>query len=201
MDREKPGEYQKLHHATFEPKPGLDDMGISKTQSYRWQLEAGGLYITNWQKHQNIERMDKIKQEWRLASQNYRDRQKLLKSGETLNITTKSDSSHITSYDSHNIEQNRTEQNVLLLNTGEVIENVFLLYETNIAGELKLYAEARLGELIKSEQEAGRLSTGGNPHKDFNGYNDVTVKTLSDYNLTKQDSFHAHCTRHSKNNS
>ena len=103
-----------------------------------------GLFITNWQKHQNIEGMDKIKSEWRIASHGYRDRQKLLKSSQSLDINKESESSHITSYDSHNIDQNRTEQNrqnvgqnrteqnVLLLNTGEVIENVFLLYETNI---------------------------------------------------------------------
>jgi len=70
-----------------------------------------GLFITNWQKHQNIEGMDKIKSEWRIASHGYRDRQKLLKSSQSLDINKESESSHITSYDSHNIDQNRTEQN------------------------------------------------------------------------------------------
>jgi ribosomal protein L37AE/L43A len=42
--------------------------------------------------------------------------------------------------------------------------------------------QAEYYQLIKSEQEAGRLSTGGNPHKDFNGSNDGTVKTLDKQN-------------------
>ena len=55
-------------------------------------------------------------------------------------------------------------------------------------------SEARLGELIKIEQTAGRLSTGGRPKK--NPYNDVSVfnfevKNLSDYGLSEQDSYHA----------
>lgn len=61
------------------------------------------------------------------------------------------------------------------------------------AGELKLYAEKRLGELIKSEQEAGRLATqaiGINQYK--SGYSTEGMpKTLSDYNLTAKDSYHA----------
>lgn len=54
------------------------------------------------------------------------------------------------------------------------------------AGELRLYAEARLGELIKQEQEAGRLAMSGRPNK---GNNDVTF--LEDYNLTKMESSRA----------
>lgn len=38
--REKPGEYKKLHDETFSPKPSLEDLGITKIQSHRWQLEA-----------------------------------------------------------------------------------------------------------------------------------------------------------------
>jgi len=42
MEREKPGEYQKLHDETFDPKPNLEDLGISKIQSHRWQLYNEG---------------------------------------------------------------------------------------------------------------------------------------------------------------
>lgn len=38
--REKPGEYKKLHDVTFSPKPSLEDLGITKIQSHRWQKEA-----------------------------------------------------------------------------------------------------------------------------------------------------------------
>jgi len=40
MEREKPGEYKKLHDVTFKPKPGLEELGVTKMQSHRWQLEA-----------------------------------------------------------------------------------------------------------------------------------------------------------------
>lgn len=38
--RQKPGEYQKLHEATFALKPSLSDLGIEKTASHRWQQLA-----------------------------------------------------------------------------------------------------------------------------------------------------------------
>lgn len=43
------------------------------------------------------------------------------------------------------------------------------------AGELKLYAEARLGELIKIEQEAGRLATSLRNPGQYGGCNDSTA--------------------------
>jgi N6-adenosine-specific RNA methylase IME4 len=61
------------------------------------------------------------------------------------------------------------------------------------AGELKLYAEARLGELIKIEQDAGRLATQAKHPGSFvsspNGTN--VIQTLADYGLDKKDSYHA----------
>jgi hypothetical protein len=38
MPRQRPGEYQRLHAATV--APSLDDLGIEKTQSHRWQRVA-----------------------------------------------------------------------------------------------------------------------------------------------------------------
>lgn len=52
-------------------------------------------------------------------------------------------------------------------------------------GVLRLKAEARLGELIRQEQEAGRLATRGQPKKSS------TVATLKDYGLNKFDSHRA----------
>jgi N6-adenosine-specific RNA methylase IME4 len=57
------------------------------------------------------------------------------------------------------------------------------------AGELRLYAEARLGELIKAEQEAGRLATGKSVANKSTPNNDV--RGLKDYGLTWQDSSRA----------
>ncbi|MCL0060666.1 hypothetical protein M1N88_02145 [Dehalococcoidia bacterium] len=55
------------------------------------------------------------------------------------------------------------------------------------AAELRLLAEARLGELIKQEQEAGRLSNRGRPGK----YSTGGIFNLTDYGLTLQDSHRA----------
>jgi hypothetical protein len=56
----------------------------------------------------------------------------------------------------------------------------------------ELYAEARLGELIKQEQEAGRLATQSRGTTQFgSGNNNTPVKTLADYGLDKEDSRHA----------
>ncbi len=55
-------------------------------------------------------------------------------------------------------------------------------------GELRLYVEARLGELIKAEQEAGRLrkNSDGRPM-----YNNDVIHTLKDYGLSAIDSSRA----------
>lgn len=54
------------------------------------------------------------------------------------------------------------------------------------AAELRLRAEARLGELIQQEQEAGRLAIEGRPKKGNNG-----ITFLKDIGLTKMDSMRA----------
>ena len=54
--------------------------------------------------------------------------------------------------------------------------------------------EARLGELIKEEQEKGRLATGKENLKQHRSSNEGTsdeMKTLADYGLDKEDSYHA----------
>ena len=48
-------------------------------------------------------------------------------------------------------------------------------------------ANLRLGELIKQEQEAGRLATKGQPKKSRNG----AILLLKDYGLTHDDSHRA----------
>jgi len=52
------------------------------------------IYICNWEKHQNVEGMDKLREQWRLASSNYRQN-KLL------------GNCHKTSYDGHSTDKNK----------------------------------------------------------------------------------------------
>jgi hypothetical protein len=60
-------------------------------------------------------------------------------------------------------------------------------YQTAVkAGELRLLAEARLGELIKQEQEAGRLALKGRPQK----YSNDGI-FLEDLGLSLKDSHRA----------
>jgi hypothetical protein len=55
------------------------------------------------------------------------------------------------------------------------------------AGELRLKIEAKLGELIKQEQEAGRLASQNSGNRNLGN----NVVTLKDYGLTKMDSYRA----------
>jgi predicted phage replisome organizer len=68
------------------------------------------LYLINFEKHQNIEGMERLKLQWREASQRYREKGRQL----TLN-----DPTHMTSYDGHTTEKSREEENMyysLILN-------------------------------------------------------------------------------------
>ena len=58
----------------------------------------GVIKISNWEKHQNIEGLDKIREQNRLRKQRQRDKQKLL------------DNSHVTSRDSHATEEELEEE-------------------------------------------------------------------------------------------
>ena len=60
------------------------------------------LHISNWEKYQNIEGMDKIREQNRIRKQKQRERQKLLIE----------DNSHVTSRDSHATDKNRIEEDI-----------------------------------------------------------------------------------------
>lgn len=77
----------KLALATFE-KLGMIEI-----------TENNYIAITNWEKHQNVEGMEKLKIQWKEASQRYREKQKL------------QIENHKTSYDCHNTEKRREEKN------------------------------------------------------------------------------------------
>ena len=57
------------------------------------------------------------------------------------------------------------------------------------AGELRLLAEARFGEMIKQEQEAGRLAVSGDNQHSIGSNNVVT--TLKDYGISRIESSRA----------
>lgn len=63
------------------------------------EIDNDIIAITNWEKHQNVEQMEKLKLQWKDASQRYREKQKqkLLES-------------HNSSYDGHNTDKNRIDK-------------------------------------------------------------------------------------------
>lgn len=40
MEKQQPGDYKRSHDVTVQVPPRLEELGISKMQSHRWQLEA-----------------------------------------------------------------------------------------------------------------------------------------------------------------
>lgn len=63
------------------------------------EIEDDIIYIPNWEKHQNIDGMEKIKEQNRIRKQRQRERQKLI--GEC----------HVTSRDGHATDKNRIDKN------------------------------------------------------------------------------------------
>lgn len=59
------------------------------------EIDEKGIYVINFQKYQNIEGMEKLRDQWKLASNRYRQKQ--------IQLTVGSDR-HMKSYDGHNTE-------------------------------------------------------------------------------------------------
>lgn len=59
------------------------------------EIVDGNIGIVNWNKHQNVDGMEKIKEQWKLASWKYRNKDKQLELPE---------GRHMTSYDRHKID-------------------------------------------------------------------------------------------------
>lgn len=68
--------------------------------------ENNDLKITNWEKHQNVEGLDKVRAQNRLRKQKQREKQKELNSPST----SEEDKSHVMSRDSHAIEREREKE-------------------------------------------------------------------------------------------
>lgn len=58
---------------------------LSKLGMIEWTDE--GLKISNWEKHQNVDGLDKIREQNRIRQQKYRENQKMLESNVTDNVT------------------------------------------------------------------------------------------------------------------
>lgn len=67
------------------------------------EIEDDIICIPNWEKHQNIEGLEKVREQNRLRKQRQRERQKQL-------LLTENSSSHVTERDSHAIDKNRKEE-------------------------------------------------------------------------------------------
>ena len=104
-----------------------------------------GLYITNWEKYQNIVGMDRVKQLTRQRVSKFRNRIELQKDTQLLlNAVGNSESVTlgnvtVTHTDIDNrqdieVDKNKTrqEEDVLLPSIDEILSNVFLFYEQNI---------------------------------------------------------------------
>ena len=77
-------------------------LALSTFEAYGMiEIEDDIIYIPNWEKHQNIDGMEKIKEQNRIRKQRQRERQKqaLL------------EDSHVTSRDSHATDKNRIDKN------------------------------------------------------------------------------------------
>lgn len=116
-----------------------------------------GLFITNWEKHQSIEGMDKIRLQTRERTRLYRQRlstdtnsQLQLIAGSKIDSGDVTVTSHAspeqTRQDKNRLEQNRTEQELLLSTVQNKLNDVLLFYENNVEkltnGKKELILEA-----------------------------------------------------------
>ena len=88
--------------------------------------DSRGIYLLNFDKHQNVEGLEKIREQWRLASQKYREKR------------------HMISYDSHatDIDKELDNNNIYSQNALKVLS--YLNEKTGKRYRIRKYIEARL---------------------------------------------------------
>jgi len=122
------------------------------------EKKNGHIYITNWDKYQNIEGMDKIKDQWKSASQKYRLKQKQIQSGQLqLNASNNPDTRHMTTYDSHKIEveeevDKEKDKEISTTSTTTEKRNAFEIFEDNYQ-KLTVDNSEKLKDLITEYTE------------------------------------------------
>ena len=129
----------------------------------------GIIYIIGWEEHQNVEGLEKIREQNRIRKQRQRERDKLDNSRD------ESKHSHVTSRDSHSeITQQNKNKNIELdidNNNSISLSNVTQIYEQKIglidarvaerlADLLEQYGEARVVEGIRIAYERGARTMG-----------------------------------------
>lgn len=86
--------------------------------------DSKGIYLLNFDKHQNVEGLEKIREQWRLASQKYRQKR------------------HMISYDSHTTEEEVEKENIYSQNALKVLS--YLNEKTGKRYRVTKYIIARL---------------------------------------------------------
>ena len=120
--------------------------------------EEHGLYLVGWEKHQNIEGLERIKEQNRLRKQRQRERDKLDASCENddiCHVTSRDVHSEVTQQNKNKKENKNRENNNSLsfsLSCHGVTENVTQLYEQKI-GLLDARSAERLAALLEQYGE------------------------------------------------
>lgn len=117
--------------------------------------------ISNWEKHQNIEGMDKVREQNRLRKQKQRAKMKELQAAKE-EVTGAKEVSHITSRDSHAIEREKEreeerdkdidkerEENTVSLSAKDNLIEVCKFYESAGFGTINLITQQKLEDLIE----------------------------------------------------
>lgn len=120
--------------------------------------EEHGLYLVGWEKHQNIEGLERIKEQNRLRKQKQRERDKLNNScdnGDNCHVTSRDVHSEITQQNKNKKENKNIENNNSLsfsLSCHGVTQNVTQLYEQKI-GLLNANVAEQLADLLEQYGE------------------------------------------------
>lgn len=127
------------------------------------EIQNDFIAISNWEKHQNVEGMEKLKEQWRAASKKYRLKQK-----EKLELTTTSYDGHkMISYDDHTTDKIRLDKTRKEKNKKEKIEydtNVFLT-EEEYEKLITLYGKEKVDDKI-SDMSAYIINSRPKGYKD-----------------------------------
>lgn len=122
--------------------------------------------ISNWEKHQNIEGMEKVREQNRLRKQKQRSKMKELQAPAKEEVTGAKEDSHITSRDSHAIEreeerdkdidkerekerEKEKEENIISVSPKDNLIEVCKFYESAGFGTINLITQQKLEVLIE----------------------------------------------------
>lgn len=130
--------------------------------------------ISNWGKHQNIEGMDKVREQNRLRKQKQREREKILLEPVKSEVCGTENYGHMMSRDSHAIEEEREEEIERDIDKEEERENIYSRLSNKWTGsgfgtlnaglidkllaDVEMYSEQWVIEAIEQANVAGKRS-------------------------------------------